>query len=129
MVVILGRLDEVKNQFEIIKGVREGQTECLSKLKENTHKLESIFAQIDRIEKFIEIVQVNMTEVELKVIQAEKELGNNLILKALGGNPLNLLRRKPREEIEEKPKWEPPKVILTEYFFEKNIEAVNPNIS
>lgn len=129
MVIILGRLDEVKNQVEIIKGVREGQLESLSKLKENTHKLESIFAQIDQIEKFIEIVQGNMSEVELKVTQAEKELGNNLILKALSGNPLNLLRRKPREEIEERPKWEPPRIVLTESFFEKNIEAVNPNIS
>ena len=129
MVVILGRLDEVKNQFEIIKGIREGQTERLSKLKENTHKLESVFTQIDQIEKFIEVVQSNMTEVELKVIQAEKELGNNLILKALGGNPLNLLRRKPKEEIEDRPRWDPPRYILTEQFFEKNIEAVNPNIS
>ncbi|KAI6648873.1 hypothetical protein LOD99_6947 [Oopsacas minuta] len=125
---ILGRLDEVKNQFEIIKGVRESHSESLTKLKENTHKLESLFNQIDQMEKFLQIVQDNMTEIESKVIQAEKELGNNLIVKALGGNPLNLIRRKPREETEDRPKWDPPRVTITDQFFDKNIEAINPHI-
>ena len=118
----------MKNQFEIIKGSRENHSESLSKLKENTHKLETLFTQIDQIEKFLQIVQDNMSEIESKVILAEKELGNNLIVKALGGNPLNLLRRKPRGEIEDRPNWEPPRVTQTEQFFDKNIEAINPHI-
>ena len=119
----------MKNQFEIIKGIRENQCDKLSKLKENTHKLESIFTQIDQIEKFIEIVQENVSEVELKVTQAEKELGNNMIVKALGGNPLNLLRsRKQRDELEDRPRWDPPRIVHTEQFFDKNIEAINPHV-
>ena len=81
------------------------------------------------MEKFIQIVQENLYEVEAKVTQAEKELGNSLIVKTLGGNPLNLLRgRKQRDEFEDRPRWDPPRLILTDQFFDKNIEAINPHI-
>ena len=111
-----------------MKGIRDGQAEKMSKLKENIYKLESLFNQIDQIENFVKIVNDNVSEIESKVVQAEKELGNNILLKAFTANPFSLLRgRSKKEEVEEKPQWEPPRIVMTEQFFNNNVEAVNPH--